>query len=121
MDGISGRMARPQLKALVAQASQALGRLDAARLEELAHSCAALNRELTPPAAADRKALEHEAREALGDMAILGRVLEATRENIRVMHRLRELRMGRLEYSAGHTDTGWSAGRSNCGGGDGNN
>lgn len=119
MEPTSGRIARPELKALVAQASQALALLDAERLRELARSCAALSQDLPPLAASDRKTLECEAREAAGEMAILGRVLEATRENIRVMHRLRELRTVRLEYSARQAAAGWSAGR--LGGvGDGN-
>jgi hypothetical protein len=33
-------------------------------------------------------------------MAVLARVLEATRANLNVMNRLRELRGGRLEYGA---------------------
>jgi hypothetical protein len=37
---------RPKLKELVVEASRALARLDADRLEELALSCQALNREL---------------------------------------------------------------------------
>jgi hypothetical protein len=37
---------RPKLKELVVEASRALARLDAERLEELALSCQALNREL---------------------------------------------------------------------------
>lgn len=98
MVAISDRIARPELKALVAQASQALALMDAERLQELACSCAVLNRELMPAIASDRSALEREAREAAGEMAILGRVLDATRENIRVMRRLRELRTLRLEY-----------------------
>ena len=32
-------------------------------------------------------------------MAVFARVLEATRANLNVMNRLRELRAGRLEYS----------------------
>jgi hypothetical protein len=32
-------------------------------------------------------------------MAVFARVLDATRSNLNVMNRLRELRMGRLEYS----------------------
>jgi hypothetical protein len=40
-----------------------------------------------------------EAREAAGEMAVFARVLDATRENLSVMRRLRELRAGRLEYS----------------------
>jgi hypothetical protein len=37
---------RPKLKELVVEASRALAQLDAERLEELALSCQALNREL---------------------------------------------------------------------------
>lgn len=96
--GGSDGMPRPELKALVAEASQALAQLDAARLEELARSCQALNRELAPQSAMERRRLAEEARDAAAEMAIFARVLEATRSNIRVMERLRELRMGRIEY-----------------------
>jgi len=97
------RRARPKLKELVAEASRALARLDADRLEELALSCQALNRDLTDRDllhgdAADRAALALECNEAEGDMAVFSRVLEATRANLNVMNRLRELRAGRLEY-----------------------
>ena len=34
----------------------------------------------------------------MGEMAVFARVLEATRANLNVMNRLRELRSGRLEY-----------------------
>jgi hypothetical protein len=34
----------------------------------------------------------------VGDIAIFARVLEATRANLNVMNRLRDLRAGRLEY-----------------------
>jgi hypothetical protein len=44
--GIRGEPTK--LKELVVEASRALARLDAGRLEELALSCQALNRELTP-------------------------------------------------------------------------
>lgn len=96
----------PKLKELVVEASHALARLDADRLEELALSCQALNRSLGEGGLAlldgsARAALACEAREAAGDMAVLGRVLEATRVNLEVMNRLRELRAGRLEYRAG--------------------
>jgi hypothetical protein len=89
---------RPRLRDLVVEASRSLARLDAGRLEELALSCQALNRDL---AGADRKALAAlavESKEAEGEMAVFARVLEATRANLRVMNRLRELREGRLEY-----------------------
>ena len=101
------RRGRPKLKELVVEASQALARLDADRLEELALSCQALNRDLVQSDqaqgnAADRAALAMECKEAEGDMAVFARVLEATRDNLNVMNRERELRAGRLVYRAGH-------------------
>ena len=89
---------RPELKELVAEASRALARLDADRLEELAVSCQALNREPASGGPVRRKALAGQAREAQRDLAVFGRVLEATRANLGVMRRLRELRMGRIGY-----------------------
>ena len=104
MQGMGEICGRPKLKELVVEASRALARLDADRLEELALSCQALNRDLNrdlQPADGDRHAaLAAEAREAVRDMAVFGRVLEATRANLHVMNRLRELRLGRLEYGA---------------------
>ena len=108
---------QPKLRDLVVEASRSLARLDAGRLEELALSCQALNRDLTRSDLAcgdrrERAALAFEAREAVQDMAVLARVLEATRANLNVMNRLRELRGGRLEYSEGqmqrwvHTENG---------------
>jgi hypothetical protein len=103
---IGERRGRLKMKELVAEASQALARLDADRLEELALSCQALNRdlaqnELAHGDAAGRAALAVECKEAHGDMAVFARVLEATRANLNVMSRLRELRAGRLEYRQG--------------------
>jgi aminopeptidase N len=94
------RGGRPLLKDVVVEASRALARLDADRLEELALSCAALNRDLQVDAKA-RAELAAEAREAAGEMAVFARVLEATRANLTVMNRLRELRAGRNRYGAG--------------------
>jgi hypothetical protein len=104
---------RPKLKELVVEASRALARLDADRLEELALSCQALNRDLvqSDPAQGDgdaRAALTMECKEAEGDMAVFARVLEATRANLNVMNRLRELRAGRLEYREGRLAYGES-------------
>jgi ABC-type transporter Mla subunit MlaD len=105
--------APPELRRLVAEASQALARLDAARLEELALSCQALNRDLDRDLAGGRASctdararLASQARQAGRDMAVFARVLEATRNNIQVMNRLRELRAGRLEYSESQA-RGW--------------
>jgi hypothetical protein len=91
----------PELKALIAEASQALARLDMGRLEELALSCQALSRTMAPENADldARRQLAQQAREAAADMAVFARVLDATRANLHVMNRLRELRLGRLEYS----------------------
>ena len=98
---------RAPLRALVAEASKALARLDAERLEELALSCDALNRELQSRDPDTRPGLAREAREAAGEMALFARVLEATRANLHVLQRLRDLRSGRLEYG-GLPGRGWT-------------
>jgi len=92
----------PELKAMAAEASRALAALDAARLEELAVSCEALSRSLAAESGASelRRELARQAREAEDDLAAFGRVLEATRANLSVMKRLREMRFGELEYQA---------------------
>jgi hypothetical protein len=85
----------PELKAIIAEASQALARLDAPRLEELALSCQALNREMTPSRLVQ---MARQSRDATREMTAFARVLEATRANVRVMERLRGLHEGKLEY-----------------------
>ncbi len=95
---------RPGLRALVAEASRALARMDQPRLEELAEACRALNRYAEPAylqslTLEERRRLAEEARQARGEMAVFARVLEATRANLRVMRRLRELRMKPIVYS----------------------
>jgi hypothetical protein len=95
MQAVDAPEKQSELKALVVEASRALARLDADRLEELALSCKALNRDLTP---ANRQELACQAREAAGDMAVFARVLEVTRANLGVMNRLRDLHAGRAEY-----------------------
>ena len=103
------RPAYPELRQLVSEASRALATLDAGRLEELALSCQALNRGLAPRGAAERAALARQAREAAGDMAIFARVLEATRANLKVMRRLRQLREGRFDDARlGYGDPEWT-------------
>ncbi len=92
------RWVHPELKELVVEASCSLARLDADRLEELAFSCQALNRDLATASTKQRAELARQAREAAGDMATFSRVLEVTRANLNVMRRLRDLRAGRLEY-----------------------
>jgi len=90
---------RPELKMLVAEASRALTALDAARLEELALCCAALNRELENADSTRRIEVARQARDAQADLAVFGRILTATRANVAVVERIRALRRDAiLEY-----------------------
>jgi aminopeptidase N len=94
-----------ELRALVAEASRALARLDAERLEELALSCRALNRELAAGDGAVREEVARQAAQARGEMEVFERVLDATRANLAVLNRARERREGRgIEY--GRPDPG---------------
>ncbi len=93
------REAAPEMKELVREASAALARLDAERLEELARCCQALNRDLgNTPDASDRAMLITQVREAAGEFVVFTRVLEATRTNLEVMMRLRAFQQEQLEY-----------------------
>ncbi len=83
------------------EASLSLARLDAERLEEMAISCQALNRDPASSAPNDPAELARQAREAAGDMAVFARVLEATRANLDVMNRLKGWHDGTLEYGGG--------------------
>jgi hypothetical protein len=89
-----------ELKAMVVEASLALARLDAERLEELALSCRALNRDLSARSGQEWQEMAREGRELTGEMAVFERVLEATRANLDVMSRLRELGAGQREYGS---------------------
>jgi hypothetical protein len=109
MQELEARPANPELKELVVEATRALARLDATRLEELALSCQALTRARNPEDLGERELLARQAREAEADMAVFARVLEATRANLNVMKRLRELRAGRLEYTERQARGGASA------------
>lgn len=93
------RRQQPELKELVIEASRALARLDADRLQELAHSCQALNRDLDPWNRSRQLDLARQARAAVQDMATFARVLDATRANLTVMNRLRQLRTKTIEYT----------------------
>ena len=89
----------PELRELVVEASLALASLDAERLDELALSCQALKRGLTPGSELERAEWVRQAQEAKGDLAVFGRVLEATRANLEVMNRLRDRPGSPLEYA----------------------
>jgi hypothetical protein len=107
MRELDARREQPELRRLVVEASRALARLDAGRLEELALSCQLLNRDLASSGTEDRT---RQAREAAGDMAVFARVLDVTRGNLNVINRLRELRAGRMEYGErpAAAGCGWS-------------
>ncbi len=110
MQELEARQANPGLKDVVVEASRALARLDAGRLEELALSCQALNQGLALLDAEGRADLTRQAREATADLAVFARVLDVTRANRNVMNRLRELRAVRLEYSERQARGGAGAG-----------
>lgn len=99
MEGVRALQQRQSLKELVVEASRALASLDADRLEELALSCQALNRDIPQTGSEERVAMARQASEATEDMAVFARVLEVTRANLVVMNRLRDLHAGWLEYS----------------------
>jgi hypothetical protein len=80
------------VKQFLGEASVALAHLDAERLEEMALSCEALTQEEAGSSGPE---------ELETDIAILDRVIEATRANLTVMRQLSETRGSRLEYGAG--------------------
>jgi hypothetical protein len=85
-----------ELKEIIREAARALALLDAGRLEELALSCRALNRESICAEFSQDIGLRSEIRQ---DLVVFGHLLEATRTNIGVMRRARRSREGRFEYS----------------------
>lgn len=89
-----------RLKQMLADASDAIAHLDAERLEEMALSCEALLAE-TRLAGNPSDRTEADNWIATCEMAIFRRVIDATRSNMNVMHRLRGMRMTQLEYSHG--------------------
>ena len=99
MQAITGHRLRPELRELVVEASLALGRLDADRLEELAISCRALNRDLPFVNNEERTAFNNQAAGASREMAVFERVLDATRSNLEIVSRVRGRRNSPLEYN----------------------
>ena len=92
------RIFNPELREVVIEASMALARLDAGRLEELALSCQALNRELVLIDETKAARLVAQLPEMQGDMAVFGRVLDVTRANLEVLRRAGERRELGMEY-----------------------
>jgi len=99
MQAFIKRGLHPELREVVVEASLALARLDADRLEELALSCQALNCDLTVMSHERRADLVRQARDASSEMGVLERVVDATRANLEVMKRIRDRRRSQLEYN----------------------
>jgi hypothetical protein len=100
----------PNLRATLCEASLALGRLDADRLDAMARYCEVLIRgtEVVPFSS---NGSEPEAREAnLNPMRTLERVLEATRANLEVLRRLHDRSPEQLEYGPASLGGSWRAG-----------
>jgi len=97
-------VSQTELKTLLSEASNALAHLAGDRLEEMASYCATLIGDRGPA----QESLDSASREAWKETAIFMRVLEATRANLNVMRRLREIHMSRLEYGRSADDNGLS-------------
>jgi hypothetical protein len=83
------------IRQIVHQATEALVRMDAERLEELARCCAVLNREIEDTGNREAAGVElgAELRKAEPEVKLLGRVLSKTRANLTVLLRLHALRL----------------------------
>ncbi|HWA94481.1 MAG TPA: hypothetical protein VG844_07750 [Terracidiphilus sp.] len=88
-----------ELQALLFEASRALSRFDANRLEELALSCQALNRNLPEIHTSIRALPPAGARTARNHLATLARVIEVTRGNLAVIRQISTFEAGILEYA----------------------
>jgi hypothetical protein len=77
----------PSEKSFIAEASRALARLDAERLEEMALSCEALTRDLPSSSSERRAVFKFDSEDTLNEMAVFARVIEATRANLKVLGR----------------------------------
>lgn len=90
-------------KQIAVEASRALANLNADRLDELAQSCQALNRDLPLALQNNRDAVLREAKQAFAAVATFALVLDATHANLQVLYRLREVQAGSHDYGAGQT------------------
>lgn len=79
-------------------ASHALAHLDADRLEEMVLSCAALLREDHKARFGTHCGPETCSGETRREMALFARLLDATKANLTVMRRLRDVSTTQLEY-----------------------
>jgi hypothetical protein len=82
-----------ELKALLAEASLALARLDAARLEQIARCCTELIRE-----AEGQQGLTLNVLEFRNELRVLGRVVDSTRANLAFLRVLGDREDANLNY-----------------------
>ncbi len=93
---------RQKMRELALETTQALVKLDAERLETLADSCRVFERSLGAQDSREREELVCQAADAAGEeIGLLARVLQATRENMRVMLRAAEEPEGAGWYGPG--------------------
>jgi len=90
---------RPKMRDVLLEASRALANIDADRLEELALSCHALNREQKRSGAAACARVTCEALDSRQELTLLGSILEATQANLRVLRHLRAMHAGIATYA----------------------
>jgi hypothetical protein len=92
------RSVRPKLQQIARNTIQALTALDGVRLEDLARSCQALTGSLGTLEEVEARSFLDEPLAAQRDLAVLARVLQATKANLAVMRRLSDLREGEPGY-----------------------
>jgi hypothetical protein len=88
------------LKKVLEEATESLAWLDGERLEEIALCCAMQMRGNDRGCDEGLKYVERESEQPTREMAIFLRVLQATKANLQVMRRLREMRGTKLEYGS---------------------
>jgi hypothetical protein len=84
------------LRGIVQEATQALARMDADRLEELAHCCADLNREIRETGRVVETARDLDEK---ADVQVLGRILFETKANLNIFLRLRMMRFREMDVA----------------------
>jgi hypothetical protein len=102
-----------ELKDFIREASRALAKLDADRLSELRSLFQELSRVAAEVDVKGQARLTLQVRDASKEMKVFARVIEATRDNLQVLYRLRDSRDGNLEYSAFLRGAGVFRGSSN--------
>lgn len=85
-----------QLRTILSEASEALARLDADRLEEMAFCCESLAGETLLCGSLDP--LRDDRRKAEDELTVLRKLLKATRSNLAIVNGIGAERGSRLEY-----------------------